>query len=304
MNERHFVLITGNVCNNHCIFCPNGDDKRDCKLNHETLIRIIDESKSNHDFITLSGGEVTIRDDFLDICQHAHDINYGIIVQTNARKLADPSLCLRLVEQGEKIYHVSFHSHVEAVHDHLTRRSGSLEQVRTAIRNLRNLNQKVITNTVIAKQNYADLKGTVNSIFDMGVTHIQLAAMHPIGNANRNAGEVLPSFSEIYPYVRKAVDLSAQRGGKILLEAFPYCVCQGMYEHVAEPHIPKMNVRNMEQELNGFKKYRLEGKSKMKKCVDCCFNQICEGPWKEYIDFYGEEEFNPITDIESDEVFK
>jgi len=41
-----------------------------------------------------------------------------------------------------------------------------------------------------------------------------------------------------------------------------------------------------------FKKQRKElGKTKFKQCKKCKYDKICEGPWKEYPEKFGNEEF-------------
>jgi hypothetical protein len=52
--------------------------------------------------------------------------------------------------------------------------------------------------------------------------------------------------------------------------------------------------KGIELKLLNFK-YKLE--EKMKNCNMCKFEKRCEGMWKEYIDYFGEDEFIPIKKI-------
>jgi len=39
-----------------------------------------------------------------------------------------------------------------------------------------------------------------------------------------------------------------------------------------------------------------EGKLKGPQCQECIMNPICEGPWREYPEHYGFDEFRPVKD--------
>ena len=48
--------------------------------------------------------------------------------------------------------------------------------------------------------------------------------------------------------------------------------------------------------IEDYKKYRLtQGKTKGPQCKNCLYFSICEGPWREYPEIFGWDEFKPVT---------
>jgi hypothetical protein len=61
--------------------------------------------------------------------------------------------------------------------------------------------------------------------------------------------------------------------------------------------MPETTVVDAEYRTESYEEYRLtEWKAKREECKKCSKNWICEWPWKEYVDIYGWEEFEPILD--------
>ena len=81
-----------------------------------------------------------------------------------------------------------------------------------------------------------------------------------------------------------------------MTEAIPFCFMQG-YEHcVAEDIIPRTKIFDAEQVIEDFGAYRRnKGKVKAPKCRKCAFYARCEGPWREYPQLFGWDEFIPRT---------
>ena len=79
-----------------------------------------------------------------------------------------------------------------------------------------------------------------------------------------------------------------------MTEAIPYCFMQGYEDCVAEEVIPKTRIFDAEQVIEDFGDYRkTQGKAKAPRCRKCFFFRKCEGPWKEYPELFGWDEFIP-----------
>jgi hypothetical protein len=81
-----------------------------------------------------------------------------------------------------------------------------------------------------------------------------------------------------------------------MVEAFPFCLMQGYEWAIAEYNfMPDTTVVDAEYRTENYSDYRWnEGKGKREECRKCLKNSICEGPWKEYPEIYGWDEFIPI----------
>ncbi len=70
---------------------------------------------------------------------------------------------------------------------------------------------------------------------------------------------------------------------------------QGYEDYIAENAIPETEVKTGFNFDNNYLQTKIKkSKEKFSQCNVCSKNNICEGPWKEYPEIYGNEEFKPI----------
>lgn len=293
-------IKTGWNCNNRCVFCVQGN-KRDIYGNKPTedVKRLLDEAIQDSDSIVFTGGEVTIRRDLVELVRYARDLGFKTIqIQTNGRMLAYRKLCEDLIAAGANEFSPALHGHTAELHDYLTCGQGAFVQTVRAIRNLKDLGQLVITNTVITRSNYRHLPELASLLVGLGVDQYQLAFVHPLGTANENFTAVVPRMSEIEPYVKRALDVGLRAGRRMMTEAIPYCFMAGYEPYVAERIMPRTKIMEGHMTIADYTEHRLtEGKAKGPRCGECAFNPFCEGPWREYPEQYGWDEFVPRLDF-------
>jgi len=59
--------------------------------------------------------------------------------------------------------------------------------------------------------------------------------------------------------------------------------------------IPDTEIRDMNCIIDDYKHVRVnEGKAKFPQCRECRYDNMCEGPWKEYPERFGSSEFIPL----------
>ncbi|MFW5847009.1 MAG: radical SAM protein, partial [Nanoarchaeota archaeon] len=289
-------IKTGFLCNNNCLFCVQAHNKLKGNRELDLIKSDLVESRKRCEGVVLTGGEVTIRPDFLEIVRFAKDLNYKVIqIQTNARMFSNLDFCKKTILAGATEFSPALHGYNAKQHNDLTR-AESFNQTLKAIINLKTLGAKVITNTVIVKQNYKDLPKIAELLVKLKVDQFQLAFIHAIGNAKENTLDLIPKFTEVIPYVKKALDIGIQGNLNVMVEAIPLCLMQEYEDFVSEKYIPDTEIKGLlQQNIGDYKKQRIElGKTKFPQCVDCKYDNICEGPWKEYPQYYGMEEFKPV----------
>ena len=294
-------IKTGWLCNNMCVFCVQGR-KRDTYGNHTTeeVKQLLLDARKDSDSIVFTGGEVTIRKDVLELVRYAKELGYAVIqVQTNGRMLAYRKMCEDLVAAGANEFSPALHGHTPELHDYLTCGKGAFGQTVKAIRNLKELGQPVITNTVITRANYRHLPDIAKLLIGLGVDQYQFAFVHPLGSASDNFTAVVPRMSLIEPYVHQGLELGIRAGRRIMTEAIPYCFMKGFETFVAERIIPRTKIFEGHVTIDDYTEHRLtEGKMKGPRCGECAFEKVCEGPWREYPEHYGWDEFIPRPDLE------
>jgi len=161
MASRRADLKTGYDCNCNCVFCVIGDKLFTGDRSTEECIRELELSRETCDDVVFTGAEVTIRKDFFELVRAAKRLGYARIqVQTNGRMLAYPDFARRSVAAGVTEFSPSIHGHTAKLHDGLVRAPGSFEQIVTAMKNLRALGARIVTNTVVTPQNARHLPGT------------------------------------------------------------------------------------------------------------------------------------------------
>jgi cyclic pyranopterin phosphate synthase len=293
---RRADLKTGTSCNSNCVFCVIGDHlftgdrpTRDC-------LEELRASRATCDDVVFTGAEVTLREDFLQLVAAARRLGYrNIQIQTNGRRFAYKPFCEAAVAAGANEFSPSIHGHVARLHDGLTRSPGSFDQIVEAIRNLRALGQRVVTNTVATRQNARHLPSLARLLVELDVTQLQIAFPHPTGHAATYFDGVVPRMRELAPHVMAALAVGRDAGVPCLVEAMPFCQVPGWERHVAELHIPPTEIVYDGFVVPDYARDRMErGKTRFVQCSKCRFEPICEGPWREYPERVGSDEFQPV----------
>lgn len=290
-------IKTGFSCNNNCRFCVQGEKKRFGDKSTEKLKNIFKRAKRDCQIVVFTGGEPTIRRDIIELVAFAKKLGFSIIqIQSNGRLFAYKNFCQKIIKAGANEFAISIHGHIAQLHNYLTSFPGSFNQTYLGIKNLKNLGQRVITNTVIVKSNYRHLPDIAKLLICLRVDQYQFAFVHALGNAWQNFDSIIPSKSLVKPYVHKGLELGIKAGIKVMTEGIPFCFMKGYEDYIAENIMPKMKIFDLDQTvIEDFEKTRrLEGKVKGPQCKKCYYYYKCEGPWREYPERFGWKEFEPI----------
>jgi cyclic pyranopterin phosphate synthase len=290
-------LKVGFACNNHCHFCVQGDKRtRWGAKDAEELRRVLREGRPAAEAVVFTGGEPTMRKDLPDLVGYARELGYRTIqIQTNGRMFAHRAYAKLLVDRGANEFSPALHGHLPALHDYLTEAAGSFAQTVAGIRNLKALGQYVLTNSVVTKPNYRHLPELARLLVSLGVDQFQFAFVHPVGTAGKEFSAVVPRMELAAPFIMKGLAIGLDARKRVTTEAVPYCVLPGYEDCVVEKYIPRTAVFDAECTISDYTQYRLdEGKLKRAECRACRHDRECEGPWREYPERFGWEEFRPV----------
>ena len=85
---------------------------------------------------------------------------------------------------------------------------------------------------------------------------------------------------------------------KCMAEGLTPCLMQGYEKFLSENYIPETQIRGKDfQNTDDFTSQRInEGKMKFKQCKKCKWENICEGPWREYPEKRGNKEFVEVRE--------
>jgi len=290
-------IKTGFVCNNNCRFCVQAHKKPLGNRSTEDIKKDLDAAiKTGCDSVVFTGGEVTIREDLVQLVAYAKKLKFQTIqIQTNARALSYMKFCQQLIEAGANEFGPAIHGHTAKLHDFLTQSPGSFEQSTQAVKNLKLLNQRIIINTVVVEPNYKFLPQIAKMLVNLGVDQFQFAFMHACGNAMTNIDEMMPKVSNTAPYIKKGLQIGLDNGLGVMAEAMPLCTMKGYEKYCSEFFIPETEIRDIDSYDPSFGATRRDqGKAKFAQCKKCKYDNCCEGPWKEYPEKFGSAEFVPV----------
>ena len=299
VHENRIDVKIGFKCNNFCRFCVQGNKRFYIpRENHNAIKKILKKNAGRCDSVVFTGGEPTMQSAFLELVSFAADNDYKVIqIQTNARAFHDKKFCKRTIAAGATEFSPALHGHIPELHDYLTRSPGSFRETATGILNLKELGMYVGTNTVITRSNFRHLPEIARLLLKLGVDRYQLAFVHAVGRAGINFASVVPRKSMVEPYVKAGLEVGLQAGAQAMSEALPYCFMKGFEHCVSETVMPETKIFDAGNVIESFTDFRLvEGKAKGPRCGGCSWNRICEGPWREYPERYGWDEFVPRDD--------
>jgi radical SAM protein with 4Fe4S-binding SPASM domain len=144
-------------CNNNCYFCYTGGPRKMSELKTREWKKIIDRLwESGVPQVVFTGGEPTLRDDLVDLVDHAREFVTGLV--TNGRKLS--KLATELHRVSLDYVQVSLEASRPAIHDEMVGANGAWNETIAGIKAAQNAGLEVITNTTLTRDNaafFADL---------------------------------------------------------------------------------------------------------------------------------------------------
>lgn len=283
-------LKVGYLCNNHCLHCAIDDyrqelinHKKQTELSTHEIFSLLEDNKFLYDSVVLTGGEISIRKDFIQIVRKALECYSNIQIQTNARKITQEQACFLA---NPKIHlAVALHGSTSDIHDKITQVPHSFDQTIQALRYLSSYGANVCIKVVISRYNYQDLLNIVKLAYELNLYRINFAYVHGCGNARINYKDLFVSYDNIYNYLSRALDFCDQHNIFADLETFPFC-------KIPIKHFSKSadlalqdnfsdSIPTNEDKYNWDEVRQLEQKRKSQQCFHCVFDNVCEGIWQE-----------------------
>jgi len=210
------VRVTGR-CNQRCPFCSGPELPTD--PTEEELFECF--AASGREFpgclLTLTGGEPTVRRNWLKVLERALEAQGigGVQVQTNAVKFALPGFVTSVPSDPRLSFFVSLHAVDDALYDRITASRGMLPRALAGIRALLSGGHRVTLNVVVCSENYKHLPQMVSQIpsifsgYMLPEVHLSVLMCPP---HRPDAPKWLVPFEELVPYLRKAIEVGTSVG--------------------------------------------------------------------------------------------
>lgn len=249
--SRGAVLDVGLKCVHSCRFCyysylDGSDDQfrgmrraefrslEDCK---EILRRLKANGFVNFD---VTGGEPTLHQGIIEIIRYAHQelglkgriITLGQYLMRRMKNCKHDKLIDDLLEAGLVNFLFSMHAVDESLFERLT--GESWDKQRRAMAYLDERGFQFTTNTTVVEWNYKHLPEIAREILKHGIYLHNFIIMNAYYEWNRDgrAFGVQARYSDIYPYLREAVEILESHDVAVNIRYAPLCTVRGMEKNL------------------------------------------------------------------------
>ncbi len=225
---RDLAVTVDFHCNSACTFCIVQEGMNNYRgLPFERFVEITEENlhSNKYDRVLFTGGEVTLEKSLLQFVEHARDSGAfrHVRLQTNGRKLADADYTRSLVDAGIDEFFVSLHGDTAPLHDAITQRPGSFDELIGGLENLARHSVRRITNTVVHRTNIGAYEGIVAVAQAHGVSEMEFWNYLPMEDHADERNLIAP-LGEAMPTLRRALDQCAALGIRAITKYVPLCM--------------------------------------------------------------------------------
>jgi molybdenum cofactor biosynthesis enzyme MoaA len=302
-------------CNEKCIFCPCSDGANhlpDISLDEmkQSLDRAVNEAQVNH--VLLSGGEPTLKKDFLLFLEYISSKNLSIGILSNSLKFASKQYLKKITDitGTEKLeITTAIHSHIPSKHDRLTQLPNSFNKSIEGLQNIiaagisTSLKYNIINYTYKELPEYTEW---VYKTFPDEVTFL-ICNIDINGIALKNKDLVAVSFDESTTYLEKALDIAIdyRRNGRmrnVKVFTTPLCTLDpyywGFVNNKTKEILAAMRVPSEKPENNKlFLGIESDTGTMFEPCQNCALKDPCPGTWKKTGDLFGNKILKPILEL-------
>jgi len=294
-------LFTGKLCNYRCEFCYYKNNLTDRDSLDQIFSRIDDIKRYGIDEIDLSGGESSVEPNWFKILERCQQVGFkNISCLSHGGKFNNVDFLKKSVEYGLSEVLFSLHGATAEIHDQITERTGSFNNLITAIRLCQQQRLKVRINCTVYDVNYKSLDNTyaelINDIAPYQVNFITLN--YGVDNQNFRFN----NYTLITTQIKKCIDKIKDVVKHINVRYTPFCYMQGYeqyvvnyYQHIYDLH--DWNLAMFDHTIDTIQKYtqeeklqhsydkakerRLHSFTKHNDCKKCQNFFICDGIDKE-----------------------
>jgi radical SAM protein with 4Fe4S-binding SPASM domain len=213
-------------CNEACVHCYQVQGTKG-ELDTEQWEKVFSElAELGVMFLTISGGEPTLRKDFLHLVAYARKLRFAVKIFSNALNIS-PTLAAELGRLSVQEVQISLYSHRAEVHDGVTRVPGSFERVVRATRDLREAGVKVVLKSPLMTLNAAEYAEYVAFVIGLGADYTLDPKLNPRENGDM-APTALALGKPAYLALRRDIRFaSPPPRAERRLDAAPCSACRG-----------------------------------------------------------------------------
>ncbi|HAF96677.1 MAG: hypothetical protein A2X34_07940 [Elusimicrobia bacterium GWC2_51_8] len=302
------------ACNQKCSFCAKGSPPPGVKASLSTAEALAVLSKARregYDFLSIDGGEPTLRRDLPELVSAAARMGYGMLaITTNAVALADGKMVneflRRLNPPGCLGFCVSLHSHLAGVSEKLTRAPGTFEKTLSGVRAIDRAGFNFSFYFVITTLNFRSIPRYADFIIKNfpRANAVTFSYIFPSSNLGAEALDLYPRISPTSPYLAKAAGILEAAGINTFLGScgvVPLCLMRGTEQlfldtsKMAGSEFMTFDTQRMAPFPFFDNAFNRQNRTKGPACAKCFINRACNGVWNFYAEKFGFSELRPFT---------
>lgn len=306
---KRFEIQLGHLCNNRCVFCSSGQlsELRLARaIRLEPILEAIDAGRrGGATHITFLGGEPTIHKGFLEALGHAVAVGFeDIVIFTNGVMLPVPGFIDRVLALGRHFeWRISIQGANEAAHVAVTKRPDSFRRIVQGLETLRAQGQRVTANLCVNEESYRSLPDFPGLVQRYGIAQLHVDVIRPPSTGERTSAylaEIMPRYGLMAPYMRRMLEgFDAWNPAfDVTIGNVPHCVLPEWASRIEHGGVETTTTSSDGQGLETpVDKYAWHGtlRRHVPGCDGCVFKPRCAGVFHEYLDLYGDEEFQAVT---------
>ena len=304
LHPRAFFLRIDGRCNQDCDFCnildEGGSDFTSPTNYVKRMLRQIASVKPTGAVVNFTGGEPTLRKDLVMLTAYAKHLGIDrVVLQTNAIRFKQQVYLDALMRAGIDDALISFHSHIEAISDTMTRAPGTWRKTHQGIENALAAGLPVSLNIVISRDNIDTFADTIDYVCRTFPTlkGVIISPMQPHGRI-LNRMEKFPTFTELKAPVRAGAERLMEGGIHFYLSYCenPLCWLLDTFGIEPTPEVRAYIVRRLNANTCGdchLSTTMDKDKVKTERCESCYMQDVCFGLWGKYNELFGADELRP-----------
>jgi MoaA/NifB/PqqE/SkfB family radical SAM enzyme len=292
---KQLSMHVTDLCNEKCGFCVVGSPlaKSDGVRYKDLLNFLVSNAGAGFESLNLHGGEPTILPKLMELLELAQTFGYPEVqIQTNGRRLKDMDFVERLKERGVKLFVISLHGADSHIQDCLTQTPGGFAETIEGIRNAKRAGIAVRVNTVLTRMNMGQLGNICRLCVELGVDHINISNLHPVGSGYFALDMQAPTVQETRTHLLPALEELVAGGHKVTLEGYPLCAV-APYQHLAiEDGTRFIRMMYHGEVYDNYDEFMDDQTREFgAPCEGCPLRQDCGGVYLEYAERRGWDEF-------------
>jgi radical SAM protein with 4Fe4S-binding SPASM domain len=154
-------------CNEACVHCYQIQGQRG-ELDTAEWKHIFDQlAELGVMLLTISGGEPTLRKDFLELVRYARELRFAVRIYSNALNITE-AMARELGALAVQEVQISLYSHRAENHDAVTRVPGSFSRVESATGFLRQAGVRVVLKSPLMQSNSVEYREYIQYVESLG----------------------------------------------------------------------------------------------------------------------------------------